>query len=327
MKKRKLGKNGPEVSALGLGCMSMSHAYGTRNDPESLKALQRALDLGVTFLDTADVYGAGDNETLVGQGIRGRRDEVFLATKFGFSSWKGGPRLDGSPAYVRKACEASLKRLGVDAIDLYYLHRVDPRTPVEETVGAMAELVREGKVRHLGLSEVSGTTLERAHAVHPIAAVQSEYSLWFREPETRILPTCRRLGVGFVPFSPLGRGFLTGTVGPADSLSDDDFRKQVPRFEGENYARNRKLVEALEPIAAAKSLTLAQLSLAWVLDQGDDIVPIPGTKRAMYVEENAAASEVQLTDEDRSRIVAALAAHPPAGERYSPALQRLVDPD
>jgi aryl-alcohol dehydrogenase-like predicted oxidoreductase len=312
---------------MGLGCMSMSHAYGTRNDPESLKALQRALDLGVTFLDTADVYGAGDNETLVGQGIRGRRGEIVLATKFGFASWKGGPRLDGSPAYVKKACEASLKRLGVDAIDLYYLHRVDPQTPVEETVGAMAELVREGKVRYLGLSEVSGRTLERAHAVHTITAVQSEYSLWFREPETRILPTCRKLGVGFVPFSPLGRGFLTGTVGPADDLPDDDFRKQVPRFEGENYARNRKLVEALEPIAAAKGITLAQLSLAWVLAQGDDIVPIPGTKRVKYVEENAAAAEVQLTDDDRSRIEAALTANPPAGERYAPALQSLVDPE
>ncbi|MEJ2422730.1 MAG: aldo/keto reductase, partial [Acidobacteriota bacterium] len=283
------------------------------------------LDLGVRFLDTADVYGEGDNERLVGKALASRRDEVFLATKFGFVDWSGDRRIDGSPKHVKEACEASMKRLGVDTIDLYYLHRVDPGVPVEETVSAMAELIKEGKVRHLGLSEVSGPTLERAHAVHPITAVQSEYSLWFREPETRILPACRELGVAFVPFSPLGRGFLTGKVGPAEDLREDDFRRQVPRFSGENYRRNRELVAALEAIASEKGITPAQLALAWVLAQGPDIVPIPGTKRVAYLEENVKAADVALTTEDLGRIEKALKDHPPSGERYSKALQKMVD--
>ena len=327
MKKRHLGKNGPEVSALGLGCMSMSQAYGTRNDPESVRTLHRALDMGITFLDTADAYGTGHNETLVGGAIRDRRNEVFLATKFGFLQRDGVQGLDGSPAYVEKACEASLKRLGVEVIDLYYLHRVDPQTPVEDTVAAMAKLVESGKVRYLGLSEVSPSTLRRACAVHPITAVQSEYSLWFREPEGRILPACRELGVGFVPFSPLGRGFLTGRVGPAEDLPQDDFRQQVPRFSGENYQRNLALVHGLEDIAKGMGVKASQLALAWVLARGDDVVPIPGTKRVAYLEENAAALDVALTEDDLRRIEALLDANPPSGERYSEAMQRWVDRD
>ncbi len=327
MKKRHLGKNGPEVSALGLGCMSMSQAYGTRNDPESVRTLHRALDMGITFLDTADAYGTGHNETLVGGAIRDRRNEVFLATKFGFLQHDGAQGLDGSPAYVAKACEASLKRLGTEVIDLYYLHRVDPQTPVEETVGAMSKLVAAGKVRYLGLSEVSPRTLRRACAVHPITAVQSEYSLWFREPEGRILPACRELGVGFVPFSPLGRGFLTGRVGPAEDLPQDDFRQQVPRFSGENYQRNLSLVHGLEDIAKGMGVKASQLALAWVLARGDDVVPIPGTKRVAYLEENAAAADVVLTEDDLRRIEALLDANPPSGERYSEAMQRWVDRD
>ncbi len=327
MKKRHLGKNGPEVSALGLGCMSMSQAYGTRNDPESVRTLHRALDMGITFLDTADAYGTGHNETLVGGAIRDRRNEVFLATKFGFLQRDGVQGLDGSPAYVAKACEASLKRLRVEVIDLYYLHRVDPRTPVEDTVAAMAKLVESGKVRYLGLSEVSPSTLRRACAVHPITAVQSEYSLWFREPEGRILPACRNLGVGFVPFSPLGRGFLTGRVGPAEDLPQDDFRQQVPRFSGENYQRNLALVHGLEDIAKGMGVKASQLALAWVLARGDDVVPIPGTKRVAYLEENAAALDVALTEDDLRRIEALLDANPPSGERYSEAMQRWVDRD
>ncbi len=327
MKKRHLGKNGPEVSALGLGCMSMSQAYGTRNDPESVRTLHRALDMGITFLDTADAYGTGHNETLVGGAIRDRRNEVFLATKFGFLQRDGVQGLDGSPAYVEKACEASLKRLGVEVIDLYYLHRVDPQTPVEDTVAAMAKLVEAGKVRYLGLSEVSPRTLRRACAVHPITAVQSEYSLWFREPEGRILPACRELGVGFVPFSPLGRGFLTGRVGPAEDLPQDDFRQQVPRFSGENYQRNLSLVHGLEDIAKGMGVKASQLALAWVLARGDDVVPIPGTKRVAYLEENAAALDVALTEDDLRRIEALLDANPPSGERYSEAMQRWVDRD
>ena len=327
MKKRHLGKSGPEVSALGLGCMSMSQAYGTRNDPESVRTLHRALDMGITFLDTADAYGTGHNETLVGGAIRDRRNEVFLATKFGFLQRDGVQGLDGSPAYVAKACEASLKRLRVEVIDLYYLHRVDPRTPVEDTVAAMAKLVESGKVRYLGLSEVSPSTLRRACAVHPITAVQSEYSLWFREPEGRILPACRNLGVGFVPFSPLGRGFLTGRVGPAEDLPQDDFRQQVPRFSGENYQRNLALVHGLEDIAKGMGVKASQLALAWVLARGDDVVPIPGTKRVAYLEENAAALDVALTEDDLRRIEALLDANPPSGERYSEAMQRWVDRD
>jgi aryl-alcohol dehydrogenase-like predicted oxidoreductase len=323
---RHLGKNGPGVSAMGLGCMSMSQAYGTRDDAESLRTLHRALDLGVTLLDTADVYGEGHNETLVGEGIRGRRAEVVLATKCGILH--GGRKgLDGTPGYIRAACEASLKRLGTDVIDLYYLHRKDPKTPIEASVGAMADLVREGKVRHLGLSEVAPSTLRRACAVHPIAAVQSEYSLWFREPEAGILPACRELGVAFVPFSPLGRGFLTETPVERGAMSADDFRLGLPRFQEENLKRNERLRAALQKLASAKGLTLAQFALAWVMAQGQDVVPIPGTKRVKYLEENAAAARVALAAEDLTTVDAALAENPPIGERYSPETMVWVDKD
>jgi aryl-alcohol dehydrogenase-like predicted oxidoreductase len=323
---RHLGTDGPAVSAMGLGCMSMSQAYGTRDDAESLRTLRRALDLGITFLDTADVYGEGHNETLVGEGIKGRRHEAFLATKCGILH--GGRKgLDGTPGYIRSACEASLKRLGTDVIDLYYLHRRDPNTPIEASVGAMADLVREGKVRHLGLSEVSPSTLRRACSVHPIAAVQSEYSLWFREPEAGILPACREVGTSFVPFSPLGRGFLTGTPLDRGALAEGDFRLGLPRFETENLERNERLRTALSKIAAMKVLTLAQLALAWVMAQGQDVVPIPGTKRVKYLEENAAAAEAVLAPGDLAAVDAALAENPPSGERYPPEMMAWVDKD
>lgn len=325
MQTRELGRGGPQVSAIGLGCMSMSQAYGTRDDEESLRTLRRALDLGVTFLDTADAYGEGHNETLVGEGIRGRRKEVFLATKCGFLFGGGLKGLDGSPAYIRQACEKSLRRLGVEVIDLYYLHRRDPKTPIEESVSAMAALVKEGKVRHLGLSEVAPPTLRRACAVHPIAAVQSEYSLWFREPESGILPACRELRVAFVPFSPLGRGFLAGAAVDRDTLAKGDMRLGLPRFQGEHAAKNEKLRAALAEVASAKGLTPAQLALAWVLAQGRDVVPIPGTKRVRYLEENTAAAKAALTPEDLSAIEAALAANPPSGERYPPEMMGWVD--
>ena len=324
MKTRRLGTGGPVVSAMGLCCMSMSQAYGARDDEESFRTLRKALDIGVTFLDTADVYGEGHNETLVGEGIRGRRDEVFLATKCGILH--GGRKgLDGSPAYIREACEKSLKRLGTEAIDLYYLHRRDPKTPIEESVGAMAGLVKEGKVRHLGLSEVAPATLRRACAVHPIAAVQSEYSLWFREPETGILPACRELGVAFVPFSPLGRGFLTETAVDPGTLAEGDMRLGLPRFDAENLQRNERLRAALSKVASVKGLTLAQLALAWVMAQGQDVVPIPGTKRVRYLEENAAAVGAVLAPEDLAAIDAALAANPPSGDRYPPEMMAWVD--
>ena len=324
MNTRHLGMSGPAVSAMGLGCMSMSQAYGTRDDAQSLKTLKRALDIGVTFLDTADVYGEGHNETLVGEGIWGRRGEVFLATKCGILH--GGLKgIDGSPAYIRKACDASLKRLGTEVIDLYYLHRRDPKTPIEDSVGAMAGLVKEGKVRHLGLSEVAPSTLRRACSVHPIAAVQSEYSLWFREPETGILPACRELGVAFVPFSPLGRGFLTETPVDRGALTEGDMRLGLPRFGGENLEKNERLRTALLTVASAKGLTLAQLALAWVMAQGQDVVPIPGTKRVKYLEENAAAAAAVLTPADLEGIDAALAANPPSGDRYPPEMMAWVD--
>ena len=325
MRTRRLGTKGPVVSAMGLGCMSMSQAYGTRNDEESRRTLQRALDLGVTFLDTADVYGEGHNESLVGAAIQGRRREVFLATKCGILFGERGRGLDGRPAYIRQACEASLKRLGTEVLDLYYLHRKDPKTPIEESVGAMAALVKEGKVRHLGLSEVAPATLKRAHAVHPITAVQSEYSLWYREPERGILPACRELGVGFVPFSPLGRGFLAGANVRRDTLAEGDMRLGLPRFQGENLDRNERLRKALAQIAAGKGLTPAQLALAWVLAQGEDVVPIPGTKRVRYLEENAAAAASALDGQTLAAIEAALAANPPSGERYSPDMMAWVD--
>jgi len=307
--------------------MGMSQSYGRPDDEESIATLDRALELGINFLDTADIYGPYTNEELVGRAIRGRRDAIVLATKCGFvpGAEKGQPPVDGRPAHIRAACEASLRRLGVDTIDLYYLHRVDPRTPIEASVAAMAELVAEGKVRHLGLSEVSPRTLRRACAVHPITAVQSEYSLWTRDPEDGILPACRELGVAFVPFSPLGRGFLSATVRTMDGLPDDDFRRGSPRFAPEHLRRNLGLVDALAEVARAKGCTTAQLALAWVLAQPGDIVPIPGTKRRKYLEENAAAVDLSLSRSDLERIEAAFPRGAASGERYGPASAALVD--
>jgi aryl-alcohol dehydrogenase-like predicted oxidoreductase len=327
MKTRRLGRDGPRVSAIGLGCMGMSQSYGRPNDAESLATIHRALELGVSFFDTADIYGPFTNEELVGRALRGRRDEVFLATKCGFvpSAEKGAPHVDGSPAHIRAACEASLRRLGVRTIDLYYLHRVDPRTPIEESVRAMAELVSEGKVRFLGLSEVGPGTLRRACAVHPITAVQSEYSLWTRDPEDGVLPACRELGIALVPFSPLGRGFLSGTVRTLEGLPDDDFRRGSPRFQDGNLGRNLALTERLAEIARKKGCTPAQLALTWVLAQDGDIVPIPGTKRVRYIEENAAAVDLALSPAERAEIEAAFPKGAAAGERYGPASMSLVD--
>jgi len=327
MKTRRLGRNGPVVSAIGLGCMSMSQSYGLPDEAGGRATIHRALDLGVNFLDTADVYGPFTNEELVGRSIQGRRDEVFLATKCGFVP--GGPDrpggVDGSPRHIREACDASLRRLGVRTIDLYYLHRVDPKTPIEESVRAMAGLVQEGKVRFLGLSEVSAKTLRRAMAVHPITAVQSEYSLWTRDPEDGVLPACRELGVGFVPFSPLGRGFLSGTVRSLNGLPENDFRRGVPRFAPENLEQNLRLVDQLIAVAKDKGCTPAQLALAWVLAQGAEIVPIPGTKRTKYLEENLAAVDLSLSAADLERIGRAMPKGAVAGERYSPASAALVD--
>ena len=307
--------------------MSMSQSYGEPDEAGGIATIHRALELGVTFLDTADVYGPFTNEELVGRAIRGRRDDVFLATKCGFVPGEEGrpTAVDGSPEHIRSACDASLRRLGVRTIDLFYLHRVDPRTPIEESVRAMAGLVEEGKVRYLGLSEISAKTLRRALAVHPITAVQSEYSLWTRDPEAGILPACRELGVGFVPFSPLGRGFLSGTVRTLDGLPADDFRRGVPRFQGENLAANVTLVDRLASFAREKGCTPAQLALAWLLAQGEEVVPIPGTKRPKYLEENAAAVDVALSRADLARIDAALPKGSAAGERYSPQSFALVD--
>ena len=315
---RNLG--GLTVSAQGLGCMGMSHGYGAADDAQSIETLRYAVDLGANFLDTSDFYGSGHNEELIGRAIAGRRDEVVLATKFGIASRLGEPtQVRGDAAYVRQACDASLRRLGIDHIDLYYLHRVDPDVPIEETVGAMAELVQAGKVRHLGLSEASAQTIRRAHAVHPIAALQSEWSLWTRDLEAEIAPTCRELGIGIVPFSPLGRGFLTGRYRTTETMDDNDVRRYQPRFAEGNLDRNLAIVAKLEELAAAKEVTTGQLALAWVQARGEDVVPIPGTRRKQYLEENLAALTVELTADDLAAIETVAAPENFAGERYDAA--------
>jgi aryl-alcohol dehydrogenase-like predicted oxidoreductase len=329
MQTRMLGRHGPLVSALGLGCMGMSDFYGRRDDTESIATIRHALDCGLNLLDTADMYGPFVNEELVGQAIRGRREEVFIATKFGIVRDAADPAkrgICGRPEYVRAACDASLKRLGIGTIDLYYQHRVDPGVPIEETVGAMAGLVQAGKIRHIGLSEASAATLERAHAVHPIAALQSEFSLWTRDPETNgMLDACRRLGVSLVAYSPLGRGFLTGTIRAPDDFDADDYRRGSPRFSGDNFARNLRLVDRVQALAADKGCTPAQLALAWVLAQGQDIIAIPGTKRRSRLDENLAALDVQLSADELTAINAVFPPDAAAGTRYPEAGMRSVN--
>ena len=328
MKKRKLGAQGLIVSEQGLGCMGMSEFYGATDEAESVATLNRALELGIDFFDTSDAYGPYKNEELLGRTFRKRRNEVIIATKFAIRRDPSNPTvrsIDGRPEYVREACDASLKRLGTDCIDLYYQHRVDPNVPIEDTVGAMADLVRAGKARYLGLSEAAPQTIRRAHAVHPISALQTEYSLWSRDPEDEILATVRELGVGFVAYSPLGRGFLTGQIKTIDDLAADDYRRYSPRFQGENFSRNLELVVRVTELARAKGVTPGQLALAWVLAQGEDIVPIPGTKRSRYLEENAAASKIELTSEDLALLDELAPKGAAAGMRYPEAMMRYVD--
>jgi aryl-alcohol dehydrogenase-like predicted oxidoreductase len=330
MKTRKLGATGVDILAIGLGCMGMSSVYGTADDPTSIAVIHRALQLGINFLDTADIYGAGHNEQLVGRAIKGRRDQVVLATKFGNvlkGNWADprGYQIDGSPAYVRRAVEASLRRLDVETIDLYYQHRVDPKTPIEDTVGAMAELIQEGKVRWLGLSEAAPETIRRAHAVHPITALQTEYSLWTRDPDDELLALTEELGITFVAYSPLGRGFLTGELKSPDDLDPNDWRRTNPRFQGENFRKNLALVDELETMARAKGTTAAQLALAWILTRGEHVVPIPGMRRIARLEENAAAADIELTEDELHRLEAIAPAGAAAGDRYPEAMMAVLN--
>jgi aryl-alcohol dehydrogenase-like predicted oxidoreductase len=319
VKTRQLGTQGLTVSALGLGCMGMSEFYGTTDEQESIATIHRALGMGVKFLDTADMYGFGANEILVGKAIKGQRERVIIATKFGIQRSKDATNrtINGTPAYVRQACDASLKRLGIETIDLYYQHRVDSTVPIEETVGAMAELVQQGKVRYLGLSEANAATIRRAHAVHPISALQTEYSLWTRDPEAEILATVRELGIGFVPYSPIGRGFLSGQITSPNDFAPDDFRQHLPRFQGENFYKNIQLVDRVKEIATEKGCTSGQLALAWLLAQGEDIVPIPGTKRRSYLEENVASVNITLTPTELAQIDAIVPKDIAIGDRYT----------